>query len=267
MFRASAASLEEPTVLLVQQRICILWKPPGWSVSVESNGQIGQTRRNRWGQGSGKPLQAWLLQEWGVECPITHDAKVSHGLVHRLDRETSGPLVWAHTYSGYYSARLQFEAMRVRKDYVCLCAGSVRAEPHLLKDPLLEIKRDGFVRSVVSPQGRPSCTEVRAVAHLRHPDGSQISLVEVTLHTGRLHQIRVHLSNAGHQLVGDRMYGEGDVAWWRGRLFLHTYRLSLDIGDGPIDVKVPLPKDLRLALCDLEPVDDSSTEMLKQWKY
>mmetsp|Transcript_71868 Transcript_71868/g.221996 ORF Transcript_71868/g.221996 Transcript_71868/m.221996 type:complete len:92 (-) Transcript_71868:38-313(-) len=81
-----------------------------------------------------------------------------------------------------------------------------------------------------------------------------MSLVKVRIHTGRLHQIRAHLAHCGHPLAGDGLYGAGAGPTWCPRIFLHCCDLRLDIGDGPLAVRSPLPIDLRNALDILAPL-------------
>mmetsp|Transcript_36265 Transcript_36265/g.112953 ORF Transcript_36265/g.112953 Transcript_36265/m.112953 type:complete len:387 (+) Transcript_36265:529-1689(+) len=238
-----------PCALVVQSRLCVLWKPAGWSVTVaDEDEEDGSGVAERSAPDGGRELQEWLAREVGAVCPITSDARVSRGFIHRLDRDTSGSLLWASCYSGFLSARLQLRARNVRKEYLCLVWGQVPRGRALLESPLLRLeKMPGFPRSVASERGRPACTEVRSAEHLLAPDCSPVSLVRVRLHTGRLHQIRSHLSNEGHPLVGDEFYG-GPPPTWCAHLFLHASRIAADIGDGPIDVDVPLPPALASAL-------------------
>lgn len=215
----------------------------------------------------GKPLQEWLAREFGPRHPIARDATSAHGLVHRLDRDTSGALVWACSYSGYYAARMQFAARRVQKRYVCLCHGRMPLTPQLLEAKLQKTMRATHgLRSVVTDSGRPARTEVAMVCHLVDPDLQVVSLVQVSLHTGRLHQIRAHLGNRGHPLVGDTAYG-GSPCSWCSRMLLHAHRLCLDIGDGPIVAEPPVPAGLRGALGELWPSNGFARVVLQLWTH
>jgi len=286
------APWQEPCILVEQPQIVVLWKPPGWSVAVSCSEddletaddqgpmelqQSGPTPRGkslhrapRLGEG-GQLLQDWLRETFDAHQSITSDAAAAHGLVHRLDRETSGPLLCAKNYYGYYAARLQFAALRVQKEYVCLCHGWVPKGSRLLDSPLrtLRIDGDSALQSVLARGGRRALTELLAVGHLWGPGGQErFSAVEVRLHTGRLHQIRVHLANdgTGYPLVGDSSYGaDRPRPLWCSRLFLHSRRLSADVGDGLFDIRSPLPQDLRLQLGVLLAADEPSAAMMKMW--
>lgn len=256
-----------PSVIAEYADLCVLWKPPGWTVSVvyddltESSAPSGNG-----GTPAGRALQDWLAEEFGALHSIACNADVAHGLLHRLDRDTSGALLWARTYKGYFRGRLQLAARRIRKEYVCLCHGLLPPAPRLVQMALLKVAVDGSARSVVSPRGRPSCTEVRAAGHLRGPEGAPLSLVELRLHTGRLHQIRAHLAAAGHPLLGDAAYGTGArPASWCPRVFLHACRLRTNAGQESLDVSVPLPVDLREVLAATYPVTGQGLSLRLKW--
>eukprot|EP00435_Cladocopium_sp_Y103_P030175 s62_g7.t1 len=106
------------------------------------------------------------------------------------------------------------------------------------------------------PKGRDSKTEVVSAIHLRGPDGLNVSLLQVRLHTGRRHQIRAHLAHEGHPLLGDSSYGGPEVSWCP-RIFLHASRLVVNMEEagGEVDVTCPLPEDLQAALHHLEALD------------
>mmetsp|Transcript_58135 Transcript_58135/g.135405 ORF Transcript_58135/g.135405 Transcript_58135/m.135405 type:complete len:316 (-) Transcript_58135:26-973(-) len=253
-----ASNDPEPQVLSVHAPLVVLVKPPGWVVSVHSaeEGAASGTSTD-----SGPQLATWLAGAFGSRCPIAVDSGVSHGLLHRLDRQTSGALLWACNYRGYYAAQLEFVRRRVRKEYVCLCHGASLA-PQMLELPL----RNTVARTVVDHrQGRRARTEVLKAGSLVSPEGQLVGLVQLRLHTGRQHQIRAHMGHAGRPLVADSLYG-GSAATWCSRVFLHACRLALNVaGSGPVDLLAPLPLDLRQALQALTPTDSGSAELRSYW--
>jgi 23S rRNA pseudouridine1911/1915/1917 synthase len=146
------------------------------------------------------------------------------GIVHRLDRDTSGLLMVAKDDVAQSSLMAQLKARRIKKTYLALVLGSVAASVGRVEAP---IGRDPKhrTRMAVVPDGRPSATGYR----VRERFGSW-TLLEVDLITGRTHQIRVHLAAIGHPVAGDAVYGTGTAR--RGpegcdRLFLHAWRLEL----------------------------------------
>jgi 23S rRNA pseudouridine1911/1915/1917 synthase len=169
------------------------------------------------------------------------------GIVHRLDRDTSGLLMVAKHDAAQQSLMAQLKARRVGKTYQALVAGSVAAAVGRIEAP---IGRDPKhrTRMAVVPDGRPSTTGYRVRERF---DGW--TLLELDLVTGRTHQIRVHLDGIGHPVAGDPIYGTGTSR--RGpdgldRLFLHAWRLELAApGDGHlIRATAPLPDALEAVL-------------------
>lgn len=134
-------------------------------------------------------------------------------VVHRLDRDTSGVLVFAK--NAYVRERLQelFAGHDIERVYVAIVHGKLKPPAGTFRSMLAE-DRDLRVRSVES-EGKEAITHYRTIA-----SGRQYSILEVTLETGRRNQIRVHLAEAGHPVLGDMMYGKRDDDF--GRLALHA---------------------------------------------
>jgi 23S rRNA pseudouridine1911/1915/1917 synthase len=169
------------------------------------------------------------------------------GIVHRLDRDTSGLLMVARHDRAQASLMAQLKARRVKKTYLALVHGGVAAAVGRIEAP---IGRDPKhrTRMAVVPDGRPSVTGYRVRERL-----PGWTLLEVDLVTGRTHQIRVHLDAIGHPVAGDPVYGTGTSRRGPdglGRLFLHAWRLELaSPGDGHlIRATAPLPAELEAVL-------------------
>lgn len=169
------------------------------------------------------------------------------GIVHRLDRDTSGLLMVAKHDAAQASLMTQLKARRIRKTYQALVAGEVAAAVGRIEAP---VGRDPKhrTRMAVVPDGRPSITGYRVRERF-----TGWTLLELDLVTGRTHQIRVHLEAIGHPVAGDPVYGTGTSR--RGpdgldRLFLHAWRLELAApGDGHlIRATAPLPTELSVVL-------------------
>lgn len=146
------------------------------------------------------------------------DRRIHH--VHRLDRDTSGVLVFAKNTWTRDRLKKQFEAHDIERLYVAIVHGKLREPTGTFRSKLAE-DEELKVRSVAaSAAGKEAVTHYRTVA-----SGRRFSILEVTLETGRRNQIRVHLAEAGHPVVGDTMYGRGrDESL--GRLGLHAKRLG-----------------------------------------
>jgi len=165
------------------------------------------------------------------------------GIVHRLDRDTSGLLMVARNDAAQQSLMAQLKARRVKKMYLALVLGSVDAAVGRVEAPIGRDPRDRQ-RFAVVPDGRLAVTGYRV--RERFPGWT---LLELDLVTGRTHQIRVHLHAIGHPVAGDPIYGTGTSR--RGpegldRLFLHAWRLELTqprTGE-LVRVEAPLPAEL-----------------------
>ncbi|MFL5679609.1 MAG: RluA family pseudouridine synthase [Chloroflexota bacterium] len=169
------------------------------------------------------------------------------GIVHRLDRDTSGLLMVARNDAAQASLMGQLKARRIKKTYLALAAGNVGAAAGRIEAPIGRDPRHR-TRMAVVPDGRASVTGYRVRERF-----NGWTLLELDLVTGRTHQIRVHLEAIGHPVAGDPVYGTGTSR--RGpdgleRLFLHAWRLELAApSDGHlIRATAPLPDDLEAVL-------------------
>jgi 23S rRNA pseudouridine1911/1915/1917 synthase len=172
------------------------------------------------------------------------------GIVHRLDRDTSGLLLVAKNDTAQASLMAQLKARRVKKTYLALGAGDVTAEVGRIEAPIGRDPRHR-TRMAVVPDGRPAVTGYRV--RERFPGWT---LLELDLVTGRTHQLRVHLASIGHPIAGDAVYGTGTARLGPpglARLFLHAWRLELaaPAGDRVIRAEAPLPIELEAVVDDL----------------
>lgn len=173
------------------------------------------------------------------------------GLVHRLDRETSGLLVVAKTDIAKEKLTKQFAARTVEKEYLALVVGRLPTDTGRIDAPIARGATDRTRREVrVAPDAREAVTEF-AVAE-RFTD---TTLVRVHILTGRTHQIRVHFASIHHPVVGDQTYGHPAVNAKHGltRQFLHAAKLSFvhPTTGQRVTFEVPLPTDLAACLAQL----------------
>ena len=167
------------------------------------------------------------------------------GIVHRIDRDTSGLLVVAKHDRAKTYLQAQQQARTMTKIYLALIEGHFR-EPSGTIDAPIDRHPTDRLRMAVVQTGRPSRTDYREIERL-----GSYSLVEARLHTGRTHQIRVHFAQKHHPVVGDPLYGPRRHARPFGleRQFLHAHQLGFDRLDGRrIDIVSPLPPDLQSVL-------------------
>jgi 23S rRNA pseudouridine1911/1915/1917 synthase len=177
------------------------------------------------------------------------------GIVHRLDRGTSGVMVIAKNDAAHHELSRQFHDREVEKEYVALVWGVVRAGRRIDA----AIGRDPVHRQKMSARARRAREAVTRITRARQLRG--VTLCQVAIHTGRTHQIRVHLSAIGHPIVGDPLYGgvrrriPGDLRALQRleRPFLHAERLAFaHPRDGrPMEFTAPLPDDLKGILEEL----------------
>jgi 23S rRNA pseudouridine1911/1915/1917 synthase len=166
------------------------------------------------------------------------------GIVHRLDRYTSGVLLVARTDAAHRSLSEQFAARRVRKTYLALVHGVVKADQGRIEKP---IARDPVRRIRMTArlaEGRQAWSEYLVLRRF-----ANLTLLEVRIGTGRTHQIRVHLASIGHPVVGDRLYGAPAEVPGRpplGRYFLHaaSIRFEQPSSGQSVEVAAPLPEEL-----------------------
>jgi 23S rRNA pseudouridine1911/1915/1917 synthase len=172
------------------------------------------------------------------------------GIVHRLDRDTSGLLIVARGDAAQHSLMAQMKARRIKKTYVALVVGDVTAASGRVEAPIGRHPRHR-TRMAVTEGGRPAVTGYR----VRERFGDW-TLLEVDLVTGRTHQIRVHLEAIGHPVAGDPVYGTGTSRRGPdglGRMFLHAWRLEFvsPSSGALIRVTADLPVELERVLGSL----------------
>lgn len=181
------------------------------------------------------------------------------GIVHRLDRDTSGLLVVARTEAAFASLSAQLAERSVERRYLALVVGRSPArgtiDAPIGRDPVSRVRM-----AVVAPErGRAARTHYERLA-VGELASRAVSLLECRLETGRTHQIRVHLRSIGHPLVGDTLYGGAALDGF-ARQALHAWRLALrhPANGQPARWRSPLPEDLR-TLCARAGIETSTFE-------
>ncbi|MEO7982844.1 MAG: RNA pseudouridine synthase [Bacteroidota bacterium] len=185
--------------------------------------------------------------------------------VHRLDRDTSGLIVFAKNEATHKHLSLQFEGRQTIKIYQGLVISSLAAKKGIIDSPIAEHPAlNGTM--IIHRNGKQSLTDYEVLE-----DFGIYSFLQFRIHTGRTHQIRVHMKEMGHPIVCDALYGDGkpilvsslkskfklakDVEEERpilGRLALHSFQLSFkDRNDELVELEAPLPKDIRATLQQL----------------
>ena len=172
------------------------------------------------------------------------------GIVHRLDRETSGAMVVARSDQAHEHLSEQFRSRNVRKIYLALVHGRMPRDSGSITLPISRDPRRRTRMTARAIKGRHARTDWRVIARL-----DRCTLIEAVLHTGRTHQIRAHFAAIGHPVVGDTLYGapRGLRVGTRnlpllGRNFLHAARIGVSHPSTGawVEVRAPLPRDLQV---------------------
>ena len=167
------------------------------------------------------------------------------GIVHRLDRFTSGVILVAKNDAAHRALAALFAGRQVEKTYLALVHGGVQADRGRIEKPIARDPRHRTRMTARLGRGRAAWSEYRVVRRF-----AGFTLLEVRIGTGRTHQIRVHLSSIGHPVAGDRLYGapaKNEIHPPRERFFLHAQRIRFQhpFTGQPVEIESPLPEDLR----------------------
>lgn len=173
------------------------------------------------------------------------------GIVHRLDKETSGVLLVARTPEMYEHLKREFQQRRVRKEYLALVHGVVSEAQGSVKLPIVRSRRNPLRRTIArTGEGKDAETFFRVLERFR-----EHTLLAVYPKTGRMHQIRVHLNHLGFPVAGDPLYGRKSrhrTPPGLRRQFLHAYTITVKLPSEKMQTFTsPLPKDLATVLAEL----------------
>jgi len=225
----------EPEIIYQDKDLLVLSKPAGMVVN------RSQTTKGR------LTLEDWLEQKKygeGVD---------RQGIIHRLDKETSGLLLVAKNQPSLARWQRRFKLRQVKKTYLALVHGLVKPEQGKIEAP---ITRNPFNRRRfgVFVGGRSSLTRYNKLDQMITDKGEELSLLEVKPKTGRTHQIRVHLKHIGYPVVADELYAGRKTSrndrLWCARMFLHAWSLEVidELNKEKVRFEVPLAADLKQVL-------------------
>ncbi len=230
-------------VLYVDDALVVLVKPPGVVVHPAPGSEHGT-------------LVHGLLSR-GLFAAVT-DGNTRPGIVHRLDKGTSGVMVVARTPVAREALKAQFAAHTIDREYVAICAGLAKTQAHRTlhgRDPRNRLRFTSRVRALGA--GKVAVTHIACLEALA---GGAASLVRATLETGRTHQIRMHLSEAGTPILGDALYGKRatdarveKIAQALGHQALHARVLGFvhPVTHAAMRFEAPPPEDFAGALAAL----------------
>ena len=234
----------EPKIIFEDKYLLIIDKPAGWIVNEAET------------TGKQKVIQSWLKENCNYST--VRSKQYRSGIVHRLDKETSGLVIIAKTKEAFNDLQLKFKKRLVNKVYKTLVHGEVVFDEGEIEVPVgrLPWNRERFG---VVPGGRKAFTKYKVDSKYQHRKTKEkLSLLNVYPRTGRTHQIRVHMKYLGHAVVADEFYAGRKTAkndrLWCSRLFLHATIIEFIHPRRKISVSYEskLPNDLKSALKALE---------------
>lgn len=228
----------EPKIIFQDEYLFVVDKPAGWIVN-EADTTTTQP-----------VVQKWIREHY--EYPLKGNVEMRDGIVHRLDKETSGILLIAKTEDSFLKLQKAFKERQIEKTYLALCHSKVEpVEGEVIAEVgRLPWRRDRFG---VVPGGRASHTNYKLIKFYKGDRGGY-SLVEFYPKTGRTHQIRIHAKHIGHALVADEFYAGRKTARndrkWCPRLFLHASAIKFNHPETNklVEYYSPLPEDLSKVL-------------------
>lgn len=234
------------TVIYEDQHMIAVNKPAGMAAHPD-----GRTKEYT--------VSDWVADHYpetkGVGEPLTlasGERIPKHGIVHRLDRDTSGVMVIAKDQQSFLFFKKQFQGRSVKKTYRAIAYGRVKEKKGVIDKPIGKSRTDFRQWSAEKhARGmlREAMTEYEVIKNT-----PQFSYLALYPKTGRTHQIRVHLKSIGHPILCDKLYaGKRPCAGGLGRMALHAFSISLKTPEGThITIEAPLPPDLNQALAELE---------------
>ena len=242
--------MSEPKIIFENDDFVVVDKPAGLMVHAV---KVNATRvRNAHEQRPHEPtLTEWLVARWPAIAAVGDDPVLRPGIVHRLDKGTSGVMVVAKTQASFEALKALFQSHEMRKTYAAFVFGIPKEEKGTIDRPI-GIKNGTLKRSVhATTMAKEAITEYEVKKKFPMPDAKPqegFALLDVHPKTGRTHQIRVHLASIGHPIVGDPLYGPRRAAEAAGlsapRLMLHAESLEFSDGAGNrFMFEAPLPPD------------------------
>ena len=208
-----------------------------------------------YGPGKEPTLVDWLLRRYPEIRNVGDNPQGRPGIVHRLDKATSGVVLVARNQNYFNYLKSLFQKRTIAKTYVALVHGKLKSRTGTVDTPIA-IKRGSVKRTVHSGKMlKDAITDYTVVKYLNGEGGASYSLVEVRPRTGRTHQIRVHLSSIGHPVVGDVLYGgkARRKAQSVQRLMLHALSLEFTTRRGRrLKLEAEPPREFLDAVARLE---------------
>lgn len=213
----------EPEVIYEDENLVAVNKPAGLLVHPIKNSKFDNKELT---------LTDWLRERYPAIGAVGDDPENRPGIVHRLDRDTSGVMIAAKTQESFLYLKSLFAGRAIKKTYLAWVCGKLREKQGVIEKPI-GILNNSTRRSVHSTRMQKKAITRYAVQNTIEREGEIFSLLELRPETGRTHQIRVHCASIGHPIVGDVLYGrKGELSG--GRLMLHALSLELSLLSGSV---------------------------------
>jgi 23S rRNA pseudouridine1911/1915/1917 synthase len=232
--------MSEPEVIFENSDFVVINKPAGLIVH---GVRVSDRRRTDAARAAEPTLVDWLVFRYPEIKNVGDDPVQRPGIVHRLDKATSGVMIIAKNQASFERLKKLFQEHRMKKTYFALVFGIPKNTKGTIDVPI-GIKNGSLKRSIHSDKmAKPSVTEYSVVKKITKDDKVEYALLKVSPKTGRTHQIRVHLASIGHPIVGDALYGK-KIKTAAPRLMLHASVLEFSDDNGNRFVfEAPLPED------------------------
>jgi 23S rRNA pseudouridine1911/1915/1917 synthase len=226
--------------------IIVVNKPPRMVVH-----PVGTTRFRAMGYESGTLLNA-LISKCGKLAST--GAPFRPGVVHRLDKDTSGLIVFAKDDTSYLNLSKQFKERKIEKHYLTLLYGELKKDSGEISTAIGRAVSDRKKMSTKTRKGRDAITQFEVIKRFK-----SATLTKVRIITGRTHQIRVHFAYLGHPVLGDKTYGkktaikfgQKTISFNRQMLHAHSLKFKHPVTGQPIELTAPMPEDMKKAIEEL----------------
>ena len=219
-----------PKVIYEDDNFLALYKPSGLLV-------------HKFSKNEENTLVDWLLKNYPQIKNVGDQPEIRPGIVHRLDKDTSGIMLVAKNQKMFERLKNMFKNHEIKKTYLALVWGALKNKIGTITLPI-GLKNNSIKRTIYSQKlKKEAITYYRVLKEIKDQNGNIYSLLEIEPQTGRTHQIRVHLKSIGHPVCGDKLYGKKNDGFQR--LMLHSLSIEFNpYGFGILKLEAEPPKEI-----------------------